>query len=157
MDYAVQHGARCCSATGREFAPGETYYSALVDDGSDLKRSDFAADAWQGPPPNTIGWWKSRVPDRTAARKHWAPNDLMLDFWDKLAEQTDKRDIRYVLTLLLVRRRVFRLEEEKDDPQGQAWLVVHCPRRDATYEIPVIVPDEPRAAQIQEDLASLLQ
>ena len=120
MDYEVQHSARRCSTTGREFAPGETYYSVLVAEGAELKRYDYAADAWQGPPEEAIGWWKSQVPDRTAGKKHWAPNDVMLDFWDKLADQPDKQDMRYVLTLLLVRRRVFRLEEEKSDERGRA-------------------------------------
>ena len=120
MDYEVQHSARRCSATGREFAPGETYYSVLVAEGAELKRCDYAADAWHGPPDEAIGWWKSRVPERNAGKKHWAPNDVMLDFWDQLAEELEKQDMRYVLTLLLVRRRVFRLEEEKSRRAGTA-------------------------------------
>jgi hypothetical protein len=157
MDYEVQHGARCCAATGREFAPGEVYYSVLVADGAELKRCDYAADAWQGPPPETIGWWKSQIPDRTTSRKHWAPNDVMLQFWDDLAEQLDKQDMRYVLTLLLVRRRVFRLEEEKYDADGRELLVVYCPRRETTYQVLAISPESERVEQIQEELAALLQ
>ena len=99
--------------------PGESSRRArpiirvLVAEGAELKRYDYAADAWQGPPAEAVGWWKSQIPDRTTGRKHWAPNDVMLHFWDELAEQPDKQDMRYVLTLLLIRRRVFRLEEEK--------------------------------------------
>ena len=157
MDYEVQRSSRCCTVTGREFAPGETYYSVLVAEGADLKRYDYAADAWQGPPAEAVGWWQSQVPDRTTARKRWAPNDVMLHFWDELADQPDARDMRYVLTLLLVRRRVFRLEEERRDPQGGELLVVYCPRREATYEIPAVAPEPPRIDQIQEQLAALLQ
>ena len=118
MDYEVQHSSRRCSITGREFAPGETYYSAIVAEGAEVIRHDYAADAWQGPPAEAIGWWKSQIPDRTETKKHWAPNDVMLQFWDELAAQPERQDMRYVLTLLLVRRRVFRLEEEKFDEQG---------------------------------------
>ena len=157
MDYEVQRSARRCSVTGREFAPGETYYSALVGEGEELKRYDYGADAWQGPPPEAVGWWKSQIPDRNTARKRWAPNDVMLHFWDELAEQADKQDMRYVLTLLLVRRRVFRLEEEKFDPQGRELLVVYCPRRETTYQVPAVSPEPPRIDQIQEELAALLQ
>lgn len=157
MEYEVQHCARRCTTTGREFAPGEEYYSVLVVEGADLKRYDYAADAWPGPPETALGWWKSRLPQRNANRKHWAPNDVMLDFWDQLAGQADKQDMRYVLTLLLVRRRVFRLEEEQRDPGGLETLVVHCPRRDATYEVPAVMPPPQRIEQIQEELAALLQ
>jgi hypothetical protein len=157
MDYEVQHSARCCSATGREFAPGETYYSVLMAEGAELKRYDYAADAWPGPSEEAVGWWKSQVPGRDERKKHWAPNDVMLQFWDELADQLDKQDMRYVLTLLLIRRRVFRLEEEKCDAVGGEVLVVYCPRRETTYEIPAVVPDAARVDAIQEELAALLQ
>jgi hypothetical protein len=157
MDYEVQHAARCCSVSGREFAPGETYYSMLLDEGPQLKRVDFSADAWPGPSPEAIGWWKSQIPDRNAKKKHWAPNDVMLDFWDNLAEQPDRQDMRYVLTLLLIRRRVFRLEEEKNDDQGHEVMTVYCPRREATYHVPTITPAPSRINQIQEELAALLK
>lgn len=157
MDYEVQHGARCCATTGREFAPGETYYSVLIDDGATMQRFDYSADAWQGAPDGVVGWWKSQVPDRNAQKKHWAPNDVMLDFWDQLADRPEKQDMRYVLTLLLIRRHVFRLEEETTDEQSRQWLAVFCPRRDATYQLPVVLPEAERIEQIQEELAALLR
>ena len=157
MDYEVQHSSRRCSISGREFAPGETYYSAIVADGANVIRHDYAADAWQGPPADALGWWKAQIPDRNETKKRWAPNDVMLQFWDELAAQFDKQDMRYVLTLLLVRRRVFRLEEEKLDEQGHEVMVVECPRREATYEVPAVMPEAARIDQIQEELAALLQ
>jgi hypothetical protein len=156
MDYEVQHCTRHCSTTGREFAPGETYYSALVDDAGNWKRLDFAAEAWAGPPADAVGWWKSKIPLRHNTKKHWAPNNVMLDFWDTLANQPDRQDIRYVLTLLLVRRRVFRWEDENSHDEHQ-WLTVYCPRRDATYDVSVVAPEPTRIDQIQEELASLLR
>jgi len=53
------------------FAPGETYYSALVAEGAEVTRHDYAADAWQGPPAEAIGWWKSQIPNRTEGKKRW--------------------------------------------------------------------------------------
>jgi len=157
MEYEVQRSSRCCAVSGREFAPGEPYYSALVAEGELLKRYDYAVEAWQGPPPETVGWWKTQIPDQTAVRKHWAPNDVMLHFWDELAMQPDKQDMRYVLTLLLIRRRVFRLEEEKTDSEGREQVAIYCPRREASYEVAVVVPESARVEQIQEELAALLQ
>ena len=157
MDYEVQRTTRHCSATGREFAPGEEFYSALVAEGAELRRHDYSNEAWQGPPPGTIGWWKSQIPDRRAGRSHWAPNDVLLQFFDELAEQPDKQDMRYVLALLLVRRRVMRVEEERRDPQGREMLVLYCPRRDATYEVPAVPPEPARVDEIQQELSRLLE
>jgi hypothetical protein len=163
MDYEVQRSARRCAATGREFSPGEEFYSVLVAEGADLRRYDYAAEVWQGPPPGTVGYWKSQVPDRHAARGRGAPNDVLLGFFDELAGvpgeagSPDRQDMRYVLALLLVRRRVFRLEEQRRDSNGREVLVLFCPRRDTTYEIQTVVPDPQRTEAIQQELARLLE
>jgi hypothetical protein len=157
MDYEVQNFSRKCAATGREFAPGESYYSVLLAEGDDLKRCDYSIEAWQGPPADAIGHWKSQVPDKTAKRKHWAPNDILLQFFDELTQQSEKQDMQYVLTLLLIRRRVFRLEEENRDPHGNETLTVYCPRRDATYTIAAVVPEQARIYEIQQQLTALLE
>ena len=105
MDYDVQRCTRHCSQSGRELQPGETIYSALIVEGSQVVRQDYAADAWSGPPVGALGWWKSQIPTRTAQRLHWAPNDVMLALLEELADQPEQADFRYVLSLLLVRRR----------------------------------------------------
>ena len=157
MDYEVQRCTRHCCKSGREFSPGEEFFSALIAEGFELQRYDYGVEAWEGPPSGAVGWWKSRVPDQSTARKHWEPNDVMLHFFDELAAQPDKQDMRYVLALLLVRRHVMRLEESQQDPSGGESLVLYCPRRDATYRVPAVVPDQTRVDEIQEELARLLE
>jgi hypothetical protein len=157
MDYEVQRCTRHCAGNGRELGPGESFYSVLVAEGAALRRYDYSVEAWEGPPQQTIGWWKSQIPDRNATRKHWAPNDVMLQFFDELAGQPDKQDMRYVLALLLVRRRVMRLEENEKDEQGRETMVLYCPRRETTYKVPAVTPDQPRIDEIQQELARLLE
>ncbi len=65
--------------------------------------------------------------------------------------------MRYVLSLLLVRRRVFRLVDQRRDAAGRECLVLHCPRRDATYEVATVAPDPARTEAIQQELARLLE
>ena len=157
MEYEVQRSTKHCAATGREFTPGEEFFSALIAAGADLRRADFSIEAWQGPPPGTIGWWKSQLPGRPNARQRRAPNEILLQVFDELADQPDRLDMRYVLALLLVRRRVMRLEEERHDETGREILLLYCPRRETSYEIPVIAPEPTRTDEIQQTLAKLLE
>ena len=115
MDFEIQRCTRHCSKTGRKLEPGETFYSILEVRGADVVRGDFSEEAWEGPPEGILGWWKSHMPDQNANRPTWAPNDVMLDLFEDLAEQPAGEDLRYVLALLLVRRRVLRLEENETD------------------------------------------
>ncbi len=156
MDYEIQRCTRCCAASGRELLPGEEFYSALVRDGAELKRLDYAAEAWSGAPEGAVGWWKSQMPDKTAKRMHWAPNDVMLQFFEELEPQPDKQDMRFVLALLLIRRRVLREEDREQDERGGQVLVLYCPRREATYRVAMVEPAPSHVEAIQEELAALL-
>ena len=82
---------------------------------------------------------------------------MLLNFFDELAVQPNKQDMRYVLALLLVRRRVLRMEEEQRDEAGHERLTLYCPRRDAQYEVPAVPPEPQRPAEIQQVLAKLLE
>jgi hypothetical protein len=64
--------------------------------------------------------------------------------------------MRYILALLMTRRRILRLEETEEDANGDEFLVLFCPRNDAEYRVAVALPDAARAAEIQEELARLL-
>ena len=156
MDYEIQRFTRHCAKTGRELKPGEIFFSTLAAEGARVVRQDFAADAWQGPPEGVLGWWKSQVPTESAHKVHWAPNDVMLELLEQWEHDPTKLDSRYVLSLLLVRRRVLRLEETETTETGEEVTVLFCPRREATYRVASVLPDNQRAAEIQEELGRLL-
>ena len=154
LDFDVQPRSRKCSQTDQPFEAGEAFYSVLLADGAEIVRHDFSARAWEGPPEDAIGWWKSEVPDHSAGKIHWAPNDVMLHYFEQIAGNPTKEDVRYVLTLLMIRRRILRLEESDDDTAHQ--MTVYCPKNENTYRVPVLDPSPDRIEAIQEELAELL-
>jgi len=162
MDFDVKRCTRRCATNDREFQPGEVFYSILVVEGPDVVRYDYGEQAWEGPPENILGWWKSQMPDPTARKLHWAPNDVMLHYFEQLTEKTDNQDTRYVLALLLLRRRVLRMEESPVEPAEESvdnskeTMSFFCPRNEKQYQINIVYPNADRVEQIQEELARLL-
>jgi hypothetical protein len=166
LDFEVQRCTRRCAATGRELAPGEVCYSVLAVEGADVVRHDYCREAWSVAPDSALSWWKTAVPGPTAKKIKLAPNDVLLALFDELADRIDQQDLRYVLTLLLIRRRVLRLDMMDDmepcpvSPASVAnspdTMAVYCPKRDATYVVPVSMPDSVRIDAIQEQLSELL-
>jgi len=156
LDFEVQRCTRRCAETDRELKPGEPFYSTLAIHGGEVVRHDYCEQAWQGPPDGVLGWWKSRMPDPNASKLHWAPNDVMLHYFEQLDGPVEKQDVRYVLALLLIRRRLVRLEETEQDEQGRDVLVLYCPRRETEYKVAVVDPPAERIGQIQEELVKLL-
>jgi hypothetical protein len=157
IDYEIQRCTRRCAATDRELKDGEVCYSVLTTEGAAVVRRDYCEQAWPGPPEGAIGWWKSIVVDPHAGRLSWAPSDVMLSYFERLLADPSADDARYVLALLLVRRRVLRVEGHERDAAGRETLVLHCGRNDAEYRVAEVMPTPERAAAIQQQLAELLQ
>lgn len=147
--------SRICAATEQELKPGDHFYSVLFEDQNDIRRLDYSLAAWPGPPEHFIGYWKSRVPFQTEKKLKLAPNEILLNFYDQLATQTDKKDLCYVLVLLLIRRRIFRIEKE-ETLQSRRMMTVYCPKRDESYTIDVEIPPDERIEELQNTLAALL-
>lgn len=156
LEFEVQRCTRRCAKTERELAPGETFYSVLTTEGADVVRSDVCEAAWEGPPEDALGWWKSQMPTPQSNKVHWAPNDVMLHYFELLEGQQEKADVRYVLALLMLRRRVIRWEESEEEEGSGDTMVLFCPRNEKEYKVAVTTPTSERIAAIQDELAKLL-
>ena len=152
FDLEVHRCTRQCAKTDRLFSPGETIYSVLLSDGGQIKRLDYAADAWQEPPDTAMAWWKSQLPGANAKRVHWAPNEVILDYFDRLQNEEAKADVRYVLTLLMIRRRIVRLEHVSASESGNEIMLVYSPRQESEHRVPVVMPTAARADRNSEGI-----
>ena len=96
------------------------------------------------------------MPQATSGKPTWAPNQVLIEYFERLLEDADpaQAELTYVLALLLVRRRLLRIAD--DDAPDATTLTVTCPMNDATYEVPVAVPSRRRFAELEEQLARLL-
>lgn len=148
--------SKTCSVSGRELMPGEAFFSTLVEERNALKRLDFGAENWSGPPETFYGWWKTRVPETGEKKIKLAPNDILLNLFEQIRLDPKHDDMLYVLTLLLIRRRLLRYEREEENEEGRKMLVVYAIKENATYEIPIAMPDRDRLEEVQEQLSRLL-
>ena len=155
LDFDVQKFTRVCAETQHEFQPGERFFAYLVRDGRQIVRRDVSEQAWQGPPDDCIAWWQSSVPDFKAKKANWAPDDVLLHYFQETEDKPEQQDVRYILALLLIRRRLFRLEDTVDEDTGES-LEVYCSRNDTQYTIPVQHVSPTRAQEIQALLSQLM-
>jgi hypothetical protein len=149
-DYQIQPNTRHCAVTGRELRPGEKVYSVLSQEDGKFVRRDYAAEAWQGPPEGAFSFWCGRVPANEQARKLRIDDDLLADCFQRLEGQTEPAQVnfRYVVALLLMRRKRFKFEgtQVQDD---QETLRVRCTRTGTVHDVlnPRLTEDEMIAVQ----------
>lgn len=149
--------SKICYKTKKTFQSEEPLVSVLFRENGEYKRRDYSLEAWNESekPENIIGIWKTESSLCNEKKNKYAPNDILLKLFDDLTDQPDKADIRYILTLLMIRRRIFRFEQPKKESVADQ-IVVYDIRRETSYSIPVVQPDDEQKETIQEYLNSLL-
>jgi hypothetical protein len=156
-EYAIQPLSLRCAQTGREMKPGEVYYSVLSESPDGFVRTDFCAEAWTGPPPGAIGFWRSVVSQESRQRRTLVDDSVLMDCFTRLAESDDayKRNFRFILALLLMRRKVLKLAGSTRE-NGVDVLVLRAPASDEEHH--VVNPDltEEQLAAMQAEVEKVL-
>lgn len=156
-DYQIQANTRRCSATGRELTPGERYYTALLEEGDRFVRQDFAVEAWQGPPAGAFSFWTGRVPLSSDPAKPRFDDDVLEECFQRLEGQSESSRVnfRYVVALLLIRRKRFRFEETIED-NGVEHLEISNVRTGAKHRVINPQLTDEQMAQVQQEVFHVL-
>jgi hypothetical protein len=156
-EYQIQPNTRRCCVTGRELQPGETYFTVLLDEAGKFVRREYSAEAWQGPPAGAFSFWQGRISTSRAPRRPPVDDELLLDCFVRLESETDPTRVsfRYVLALLLMRRRRLKLEEARQEA-GREVLCLRCSRTGVRHQVvdPGLSDEEMEA--VQEDVFQAL-
>ncbi|QQE11124.1 hypothetical protein JD969_16715 [Planctomycetota bacterium] len=133
QQYDIERITGHCAFTNRQLQPGETYYATLVEltdeemeqlaktdkakSALGLKRLDVSSQVWdQGNRPNNIfGYWKATVPEPNEKKRQFVDDTVLMDMIKKLgiSDDEDKLAFRYVLALILMRKRLLRYDSSE--------------------------------------------
>ncbi len=108
-----------CAATGRRLEIGERYVAVLAEpkDGAGLVRLDYDAAAWDAgkrpdAPARVFGFWRAVVTPAGAKKRQLVDDAALVDLFEQLEAATEprKQAFRYLLALVLVRKRLLVME-----------------------------------------------
>ncbi len=112
-----------CYGTGRKIEYGEEYYGALVESEEGMKRQDFCADYWNEHKPEVFCYWKTRLPHPDEKKKLFVDDEMLMAFFERLAGESEQEKInfRFVLTLVLMRKRRLKYDSSKIEDGKEIW------------------------------------
>jgi hypothetical protein len=154
MDFNIRPLGKTCAATGEPLRSGQPCWSVLVERDGKLVREDYSADAWQGPPDNAIGHWSCVVPKLPGAdRPQLMDTDSLFDYFQQLNESPNKiqQQYRYVLALLLLRKRKLTLEDVVDIDDRPTMRLIGT-GGEGVFEVPEEQLNESQISALQEQL-----
>jgi len=158
-DWKIRRRHGECTRCEAAFEEGDRHASVLRIDAEDLVREDLCDDCWagvstsDGEPGDLLFWWLTRY---HASRKKTLQLDLasLERLFMELdgREEENLRELRYLLCLLLMRKRKLKLQKVKRGKHGEE-LVLRRPRRQEELSVWVydFTPDR------MEELRSRLQ
>lgn len=170
-NFEVARPTGVCAATGEPIRPGDRFIATLVEHAEEdqrLERMDFSLRAWQGGarpqrPLALVGHWKTVMPERDAPKRLLIGDEALLDFFEQLAEATEpkRRALRFILALILIRKRLLRLEGSKGGTMLLRPKGVELPPERGGEGPPLLEVEDPgldehAIAEVTEELGAIL-
>ena len=153
-EYKIDASSRRCVTCGRVFEVGEEYYSAVVETNQEnlLARHDFCGPCWKPPEGGYFSYWKTRVP-QPEPETHRGPRLIdmgrLMELFERLAdsEEVQARRFRYVLALVLMRKRRLKVVESRRLKDGGENLTLRetGTQRTCAVSAPPVTEDEIRS------------
>lgn len=155
MDYEFRKVNRKCHATGNPIKPGDEFVSAIVSEGNQINRYDYSVAGWADPPPNTIGFWKSSLPKLNSTGNRMAPPEVIVELFMQLETDKNKLDLRFVLGLLMLRRKLLRIDSVDSNEKREVWNCICAISEQETKLLVREIPNK-KVNQLQNQIVELL-
>jgi len=128
-DYHVARSTGRCSATNDPLEPGTSCIAALCERSEDegFDRMDYSLAAWEsGARPNGLfSYWKTIVPNADERPKLLVDDAVLMDLFERLAsdERPQRIAFRFVLGLILMRKKLLKFAGRKVEGSTERWLL----------------------------------
>lgn len=157
-EWDIREPAARCSLCEREFAGGEIVFSGLMEKEESFERLDCCEPCWTSKGGESLfSCWRTVQPEREKPIARRLNSEVVLEFFHRLEgeEERKKRSFRYVLALMLMRKKVMKLQGvERDD--GAEKLVLVESRSGVPYRVADLHLGGEEIAEITDEISSLL-
>lgn len=184
--YDVQKPTGRCAFSGRELKPGEPYMASLAEmplqppteetgarpapaaAALGLQRVDVSLEAWKDGfrPGGLFCYWRSTVPEPNQKRRLFVDDQVLLNLFHRLEGATEEARLsfRFVLALILMRKKILKYESSEQRPDGrggqQEWWIMSAKTGDwQAQRCEVLNPrlDEAKIGQVTQQLGEILE
>jgi hypothetical protein len=155
VGYAVSRPAGKCAASGRDIAPGDKFMALVRETPLGLERLDYHLDAWPSvDKSDALANWLTVMPQPDQVKKKpFVDDEILLSLFERLADAQEelKLHFRFVLGLILMRKRLLAYETTDKSPEGdEIWTLKPKGRDDRLRMLnPKLTEDQVKAVSAQ--------
>ena len=147
-----------CYGTERKIESGEEYFAALVETEEGLQRRDFCAEYWESQKPDVFCYWKTKLPEPGQKKQLFVDDQMLMAFFERLENETEQEKVnfRFVLALILMRKRILKYDETKNVDDREIWRLRVVGDKQIVEVINLHL-DEEQIEQLSSQIGEILQ
>jgi hypothetical protein len=156
--YAIARPEGKCNVCARPIVPAEKMMAALRETPLAMERLDVCPTCWEGfNHDGLLGFWQTTMHQPTAKKKVFVDDEVLCELFERLAEVAEpaKLNFRFVLGLVLMRKRRIVYETSRTEEGREIWMV----RFKGKEEIMDLLNprlDEQQVAEVSNQLGEIL-
>jgi hypothetical protein len=145
--------------------PGSACVATLSEREEDegFDRLDYSVAAWQegARPPRLFSYWRTVVPAPEERRRLLVDDQVLLDLFERLADDQRPQRVafRFVLGLILLRKRKLKFAGRTGERGDQRWLLLRRPSEPGESPMEVVDPhlSDDDIRELTQQLSEVLQ
>ena len=156
--YDVSRPQGICHVSGKPIEPGEKFMAALRETPTAFERVDISLGHWeQFDRKDVIAYWQTLMPRHEQKKKVFVDDTVLCELFDRLGSATEpnKLNFRFVLGLILMRKRLLVYETTRHEENRDIWCVRQKGREE---RLDLIDPklDEQQMMEVSKQLGEIL-
>lgn len=131
--WAVPRTTGLCIVSGRQIAPGEKFMAGVRETVAGIERIDVSLDCWpQADKTDLLASWQTVMPRAEEKKKLLVDDEVLCTLFERLADATEpaKMNFRFVLALVLMRKRLVIYDQTRHEEGRDIWVVRMRGRQD---------------------------
>jgi hypothetical protein len=156
--YEVSRPQGLCVVTGQVIGPDEKFMAALRETPTGFERVDVSMPAWPDfDRKDVLAFWQTTMPKHEAKKKLFVDDEVLCQLFERLADVQEpaKLNFRFVLGLILMRKRIVLYETTRQEEGRDVWVVRLKGRED---RLDLVDPKltEAQVAEVSQQLGDIL-
>jgi hypothetical protein len=123
-DIGKPHGV--CAVTNESIPPGTKFIAALRETPAGFERLDISRSAWETfDRKNLLAFWQAVMPEPHKKQKMFVDDNVLCELFERLSDVDEpaKVSFRFVLGLILMRKRLLTYDTTRTEAGREIWRV----------------------------------
>jgi len=157
-EYQIARPQGRCAVSNEPIDPGQKFMAALRETPTGFERVDVSLAKWaEFDRKDIIGFWQTLMPQAEQKKKVFVDDQVLCEIFERLSDTTEtaKLNFRFVLGMILMRKRMIIYEMTRTEGDREIWVVRFKGRDD---KLDLVNPrlNEQQVLEVTQQLGEIL-